>query len=115
MLFELIKGFDPKPLQNVLDVANGLQYRDFITVGLLLKKLKLPAGEHAENGLIKDSWIYMQDRSVKIGRLQVFNNWSPYLVKDPDTVWLGLEYFCQVGDELWSIPDDAFMLVIFSL
>lgn len=106
---ELINGFDPKPPQDVLAVANGLQYRDFITVGLLLKNLTIKTGEDSGTGLIKDSWIYMQEKSVKIGRLQIFNNWSPYLVKDPETVWLGLEYFCHVGDELWSMTDDAFM------
>ena len=60
------------------------------------------------NDIVPDNWIYIQENDVKIGRLQIFNNWSPYLVKDPDTVWIGLEYFCNVGDELWSLPDDAF-------
>ena len=106
---ELISGFNPIPPQNVLEIANGLQYRDFITVGLLLKKIRIENSEGSTNGLIKDSWIYMQDRSVKIGRLQVFNNWSPYLVRDPETVWLGLEYFCHKGDELWSMSDEQFM------
>jgi len=105
---ELIAGFTPKAPAEVNAVAENLQYRDFITVGLLLKKLKVRDENH-NGGLIKDSWIYMQDKSVKIGRLQVFNNWSPFMVRDPDTVWLGLEYFCKVGDELWSMPDDKFI------
>ncbi|HYE54191.1 MAG TPA: NAD(P)/FAD-dependent oxidoreductase [Chitinophagaceae bacterium] len=103
---ELIGGFYPKPPAEVSTIAQQLQYRDFITVGLLLKKLKV---KNESGGLIRDSWIYMQDRSVKIGRLQVFNNWSPFMVKDPGTVWLGLEYFCRVGDELWSMSDEQFM------
>ncbi len=56
-----------------------------------------------------DNWIYMQEPDVKIGRLQVFNNWSPALVADPDTIWLGLEYFCREGDELWSMEDGPFI------
>jgi protoporphyrinogen oxidase len=104
----LIQGFTPAAPQEVNAVAEGLQFRDFITVGLLLKKLTVKDGNGEQNGLIKDNWIYMQDRSVKVGRLQVYNNWSPYMVKDPGTVWLGLEYFCHKGDELWSMSDEAF-------
>ena len=81
-------------------VATALPYRDFITVGLLCKKLK--------PGTLHDNWIYIQERDVNIGRLQIFNNWSPYLVADPETVWLGLEYFCNEGDALWSLTDEAF-------
>lgn len=63
---------------------------------------------HSINNIILDNWIYIQERDVKLGRLQIFNNWSPYMVKDPDTVWIGLEYFCNEGDELWSKSDDEF-------
>jgi protoporphyrinogen oxidase len=56
-----------------------------------------------------DNWIYVQEPDVKIGRLQIFNNWSPYMVADPNTVWLGLEYFCDEGDALWSMQDPAFL------
>ena len=52
-----------------------------------------------------DNWIYVQEPDVKVGRLQIFNNWSPALVADPDTIWLGLEYFCREGDELWSMQN----------
>jgi protoporphyrinogen oxidase len=97
----LIQGFNPAAPREVTKVSEGLQFRDFMTVGLLLKKLTV-------NELIKDNWIYMQDRSIKVGRLQVYNNWSPYMVKDPNTVWLGLEYFCHKGDELWSMTDEDF-------
>lgn len=104
-----MKGDVPGEIRKI---ADGLLYRDFITVGLLLKKMKIkrdasaPAG--AEN-TVKDNWVYIQEREVKVGRLQIFNNWSPFMVKDPDTVWLGLEYFCNEGDELWSMPDDDLM------
>jgi protoporphyrinogen oxidase len=56
-----------------------------------------------------DNWIYVQEADVKLGRLQIFNNWSPALVADPSTIWLGLEYFCAQGDELWSMQDGAFL------
>jgi protoporphyrinogen oxidase len=83
-------------------VSNNLAYRDFITVGLLLRKLMV---KNPDGGAIKDNWIYIQEKTVKLGRLQVFNNWSPAMVADPDTVWLGLEYFCNEGDELWTKTD----------
>lgn len=84
----------------VQKIAKGLKYRDFITVGLLVRDLKI---KNRDGSNILDNWIYIQDKDVKIGRLQIFNNWSPYMVKDMDTVWLGLEYFCNEGDELWSM------------
>ncbi len=97
---ELVAAMGEAVPQDVRDAAAGLQYRDFMTVGLLLKKLKTP---------VPDNWIYVQERGVRIGRLQVFNNWSPWLVADPEgTVWLGLEYFCTEGDGMWSMPDDEF-------
>jgi protoporphyrinogen oxidase len=94
----------------VQEVAVALQYRDFITVGLLLKKLRIKnkTALKTVNDLIPDNWIYIQEREVKLGRLQIFNNWSPYLVADPDTTWIGLEYFCNECDELWSMPDVDF-------
>ncbi len=61
------------------------------------------------NGMPPDNWIYIQEPDVKLGRLQIFNNWSPALVADPDTIWLGLEYFCREGDELWSMDDGRFI------
>ncbi len=106
---ELVAGLQANVPAEVASIAGGLQYRDFITVGLLLKKLKLEDSGGAGTPLIKDNWIYIQEKDVKLGRLQVFNNWSPFLVNDPDTVWLGLEYFCNKGDELWEMPDPAFM------
>lgn len=91
---------------NAKDVAKGLIYRDFLTVGMLLKKWKNPK-QHAinEKMLIKDNWIYIQETDVKLGRIQIFNNWSPYMVKDPDLIWIGLEYFCNEGEQLWMMDD----------
>ncbi|MGO9995984.1 MAG: NAD(P)/FAD-dependent oxidoreductase [Steroidobacteraceae bacterium] len=95
----------------VTRIAERLPYRDFMTAGLLVRKM-LSTGRHAvrtSNGMPPDNWIYIQEPDVKIGRLQVFNNWSPALVADPDTIWLGLEYFCREGDELWSMENRRFI------
>jgi protoporphyrinogen oxidase len=96
---------------DVQSVAKGLVYRDFITVGLLLKKLKIKnETKHPTiNNIVPDNWIYIQERDVRLGRLQIFNNWSPYLVKDSNRIWVGLEYFCNQDDELWSLSDDEFI------
>jgi protoporphyrinogen oxidase len=96
----------------VIRVADRLPYRDFMTVGLLVKRMKTTAVRGAaalKNGMPPDNWIYIQEPDVKIGRLQVFNNWSPALVSEPDTIWLGLEYFCREGDELWSMENARFI------
>ncbi len=95
--------------EQVRQVAAGLEYRDFITVGLLLTRLARidPATQKAAPYLLPDNWIYIQEPGVHVGRLQVFNNWSPYLVADPNTVWLGLEFFCSEGDKLWMLEDEA--------
>ncbi len=97
--------------KNVLDVSKNLIYRDFVTVGLLLKKLKIKnqTDIYTLNELVPDNWIYVQENDVKLGRIQIFNNWSPYMVKDLDNVWIGLEYFCNEGDEIWS-KDDSEMI-----
>ena len=101
---ELIRSLDVEIPRNVLEVSDGLIYRDFITVGLLLKKLKV-SDKGLPSKLISDNWIYIQEPDVFAGRLQIFNNWSPYLVRDPGTVWIGVEYFCYETDELWRLPD----------
>ncbi len=108
---ELIQGMIPSAPPEVLKVADGLMYRDFITVGLLLKKLKITNQTRTPtvNNIVPDNWIYIQERDVRLGRLQIFNNWSPYMVKNPDTVWIGLEYFCNVGDTLWNKTDEEFV------
>ena len=94
----------------VRQVAEGLQYRDFITVGVLARRLLLRNNtDYATvNGVVPDNWIYIQEPDVRVGRLQIFNNWSPYMVDNPETVWIGLEYFCNEGDELWTQSDSDF-------
>src|SRR5208337_290127 len=90
----------------VREISEGLQYRDFLTVGLLLNKLKIREPGDRFGKLISDNWIYIQEPDVLVGRLQVFNNWSPYLVADASKIWIGAEYFCSEGDDLWSKPDE---------
>ncbi|HEX4511066.1 MAG TPA: NAD(P)/FAD-dependent oxidoreductase [Burkholderiaceae bacterium] len=89
------------------EIGTRLQYRDFITVGVLYRKLRRTAEAIDDRSfLVADNWIYIQDAGVKVGRLQIFNNWSPYLVADPATVWVGLEFFARDDDELWNLSDD---------
>ena len=102
----LIAGMQPAAPSSVCEVANGLVYRDFMTVGLLLNKLHVQQKGGKPQTDVPDNWIYVQDRGVKVGRIQIFNNWSPYMVESyKDTVWIGLEYFVDEGDELWVKPD----------
>jgi protoporphyrinogen oxidase len=93
----------------VLDVSQHLPYRDFMTAGLLLGKMNRIGGRAAVNGMPPDNWIYIQEPDVRLGRLQIFNNWSPHLAADPARIWLGLEYFCGEGDDLWSMNDGRFV------
>jgi protoporphyrinogen oxidase len=105
---ELIAGMNGSVPNDVKKVAEGLQYRDFITVGVLLEKLcttDLKTGEK-KNLNLKDTWIYIQEKDVKVGRLQLFNNWSPYMVNKPGNVWIGMEYFCNKGDGFWELSDE---------
>lgn len=103
---DLVAGTAPPPPAPVLEVANGLKYRDFLTVGLLLKRLHVREKGRSPQAMVRDNWIYVQDESVQVGRIQVFNNWSPYLVADPaHTVWIGLEYFLNDTDALWHTAD----------
>lgn len=96
--------------ENIKIIANGLPYRDFVTIGLLVGEISLQNETEIKTlgNIIPDCWIYVQDMSVKLGRIQIFNNWSPYLVKDPEnTIWIGLEYFCQEGDDFWNLTEEA--------
>ncbi|MEO5591083.1 MAG: NAD(P)/FAD-dependent oxidoreductase [Chitinophagaceae bacterium] len=88
---------------NVMAIAKNLEYRDFLIAGILVEELAVKENDTA--GLVKDNWIYIQDGKVKAGRIQVFNNWSPFMVKDPNTVWLGVEYFCNEKDDFWQQDD----------
>lgn len=105
---ELVRALGTEVPQVVQDIAFNLPYRDFITVGLLVRQMKANRQSRSTqaNHMPPDNWIYIQERDVKVGRLQIFNNWSPGLVREPDTVWLGLEYFCNQGDDLWQMSDE---------
>ncbi|SEM38565.1 Protoporphyrinogen oxidase [Chitinophaga rupis] len=115
---ELIGGMDGSIPDDVKHVASGLQYRDFITVGILLKQLSFQdkkTGEWKPLGL-KDTWIYIQEKDVTVGRLQIFNNWSPYLVKDPCTSWVGMEFFTNTDEAFWKKTDEEIkQLAIYEL
>lgn len=98
----------PHPPSRVVEVAEGLHYRDFLTVGLLLKKLHVQEKGKAPQSDVPDNWIYIQEGGVRVGRVQLFNNWSPYMVKDrKNTKWIGLEYFVNEGGDLWVMEDQA--------
>jgi protoporphyrinogen oxidase len=100
---ELVDAMDTPIPSDVREVSDGLQYRDFITVGLLVDHLTV---READGGPLKDNWIYIQEPDVLVGRLQIFNNWSPYMVADPSKTWIGLEYFCYQTDALWKMADE---------
>jgi hypothetical protein len=92
---EAIQKFKPAVQRKVLDAADDLKYRDFLTIALIVKKREI----------FPDNWIYIHDLDVKVGRIQNFKNWSPHMVPDQDKTCLGLEYFCFEGDSLWTKPD----------
>ncbi|UAY52596.1 NAD(P)/FAD-dependent oxidoreductase [Ferruginibacter albus] len=105
---ELVAKLNTSIPNDVKEVAEGLMYRDFITVGVLLSKFSLnKSAATTSNTELKDNWIYIQESDVKVGRLQIFNNWSPFMVNNKDHIWVGMEYFCKEGDELWTMPDEA--------
>jgi protoporphyrinogen oxidase len=103
---ELIRALKAIVPGNVQEVSDGLMYRDFITVGLLLEELNVKEQTVRGKKLITDNWIYIQEPDVFAGRLQIFNNWSPWMVNDPEKVWIGVEYFCNGGDQLWTRSDE---------
>ncbi len=100
---DLIRAISSPLPKEVTEVSEGLMYRDFITVGLLAKKLTVSEDDGTP---LKDNWIYIQEPDVMVGRLQVFNNWSPYLVGSKEKTWIGLEYFCNDTDPLWKLSDE---------
>jgi protoporphyrinogen oxidase len=104
---DLISGMSGVIPEDVRRVAGGLEYRDFITVGVLLDKLQpTPGSDRASPiNMVPDNWIYIQDGNVQVGRLQFFNNWSPWMVANPNSAWIGMEYFCREGDGLWTLSD----------
>ena len=109
---DLVVGLQPEAPAPIHKIAAELPYRDFMTVGLLVNKLSIKNQTKTKtvSNIVPDCWIYVQEREVKIGRLQIFNNWSPYMVKDlKNTVWVGLEYFCNEGDAMWTMPEPDFI------
>ena len=100
---DLINSMNLVP-KNIKNISNKLPYRDFVTIGVILDKIRIK--DKKTKGLISDTWIYVQSKKQKLGRIQVFNNWSKYLLKDNNTISLGLEYFCNENDDFWSMKDD---------
>jgi protoporphyrinogen oxidase len=93
---DFIKKLNPPPPDDVVKAAEQLTYREFLTVCLIVD----------QPNLFEDNWIYIHDPEVKVGRIQNFKNWSPFMVPDSSKTSLGLEYFCNEGDELWNSEDD---------
>jgi protoporphyrinogen oxidase len=93
---ELVLGLEPPAPPEVQDAARALRYRDFITVALVIRKANL----------FPDQWIYIHTPEAQVGRIQNFRNWSKAMVPDAGTTCLGLEYFCNEGDRLWSQSDE---------
>lgn len=107
---DLVAGMNDVPAEPKR-IAAGLPYRDYMTVGLLLPKLNLKNKTKLRTigNIVPDCWVYVHDRSVQLGRFQIYNNWSPYMIKDLNhTVWIGLEYFCFEGDKYWTMSDEDF-------
>jgi protoporphyrinogen oxidase len=98
---EFVAKLRPRAPEHVLAAGRRLHYRDFLTVCLIVNKAHL----------FPDNWIYIHDPSVKVGRVQNFKNWSPYMVPDQTKSSLGLEYFCQEGDEFWQLSDDELVVL----
>jgi len=102
----LVKGSQNiKIPESVITIASGLAYRDFLIVGLLLDKL-LAEEKSTSKKLITDNWIYLQDKGIKAGRLQIFNNWSPFMANDPNKTWMGVEFFCSEEESFWQQSDE---------
>ncbi len=103
----LMGMMSPHPPATVTEVAEGLAYRDFLTVGLLLRTLHVEEKGRPPAADVPDNWIYIQEGDVRVGRVQIFNNWSPYMVADrKNSVWIGLEYFVNEGGDLWVMRDE---------
>ena len=107
---DLVLGMNDVP-REMERIAKGLPYRDYMTLGVLVSKFNLENLTHIKTvgNIVPDCWVYVQDRSVRMGRFQIYNNWSPYMVKDLEhTVWIGLEYFTNEGDEFWNMSEEEF-------
>lgn len=110
-LKDLVAGMNDVP-EDIKRIASGLPYRDFVTIGLLVKKINLKNETKLKTlqNIVPDCWIYVQDTGVKLGRIQIFNNWSPYMAANPlESIWLGLEYFCDEGDKYWNMSEEEWV------
>lgn len=108
---DLAAGMDNMP-EDIKNIAEGLPYRDFVTVGLLVDRLLLKneTDTRTLGDIVPDCWIYVQDKGIRMGRIQIFNNWSPYMVEDPEhKVWIGLEYFCNENDRMWNMSEEEWL------
>jgi protoporphyrinogen oxidase len=99
---DLVSGIYPSAPDDILQITKQLQYRDLIVAGLLLPFSALSIAREE----LKDNWLYLQENHIIAARIQLCNNMSPYLVKDPDYLWLGMEYFCYKGDSIWNMTDE---------
>ena len=109
-LKDLVCGMNDVP-EEIYDIAKDLPYRDYKTIGVLVRKLKLKNNTDIPTlgNIVPDNWVYVHDSNVDMGRFQIYNNWSPYMVKDVEnSVWIGLEYFMNEGDEMWNMSDEQF-------
>ena len=107
---DLVAGMNDVPADPAR-IAKGLPYRDYMTLGVLVPKIKLENKTNLKtvSNIVPDCWVYVQDRKVKLGRFQIYNNWSPYMIKDlENTVWIGLEYFVNEGDDFWNLTEEQF-------
>lgn len=107
---DLVAGMNDVPADPAR-IAEGLPYRDYKTLGILVPRLNLVNKTKIKTigNIVPDNWVYVHDRTVKLGRFQIYNNWSPYMIKDlENTVWVGLEYFCNEGDDFWNLTDEEF-------
>lgn len=107
---DLVAGMNDVPADPAR-IAKGLPYRDYMTLGVLVPKIKLENKTNLKtvSNIVPDCWVYVQDRKVKLGRFQIYNNWSPYMIKDlENTVWIGLEYFVNEGDDFWNMTEEQF-------
>lgn len=110
---DLVAGMNDVPADPAR-IAAGLPYRDYMTLGVLVPKINLKNKTNLKtvSNIVPDCWVYVQDRTVKLGRFQIYNNWSPYMIKDLEhTVWIGLEYFVNEGDEFWNMTEAEFSRV----
>ncbi|MBR5422124.1 MAG: NAD(P)/FAD-dependent oxidoreductase [Lachnospiraceae bacterium] len=109
---DLVHGMNDVP-EDMRSIAEGLPYRDYITLGVLIPTEKLLLKNKTKmktiSNIIPDNWVYVHDKGIEMGRFQLYNNWSPYMVKDLEhTVWIGLEYFCQEGEKWWNMSEEEF-------